>query len=322
MGVNLKGLIIFSSVSVSDLVGKRVAVDAFNAIYQFLSSIRQFDGSLLRNSRGEVSSHLSGLFYRSVNLLSQGVRLGFVFDGKPPSFKSGVVEERRLRRERAREEFERAVSRGDFVRAKSFAARSSVVTPVMVEQCVRLVRALGLPVIRAPSEAEAQVAFLVGEGLFDFASSQDYDCLLFGSPNLLRNLSVGRGKGLELALLRDNLSRLGLSREKLVWLALLVGTDFNRGVRGVGPKRALKLVRECDSLESVKRRVGWDEPVEEVVEFFLNPPVLKGVRVEWGEVDREAVLKLLVDEFDFSEERVVSALDKLSGCSQKFLFDF
>jgi len=317
MGVTL-GDVPKKAVALSDLSGKRFAVDAYNAIYQFLSSIRQPDGTPLMDSSGNVTAHLTGIFYRNARLLENGIRPIYVFDGKPPGFKSGVIAERAGRKAEAEAAWKNALEKGDMVSAKKYAQASSRLTPKMVEEGKVLLRAMGIPVVEAPSEGEAQAAQLVIEGVADAVASQDMDCLLFGAPLLLRNLSVGGRRKLpgrndyvevepEFIELESALETLGVSRQQLVWMGILIGTDFDEGVKGIGPKKALKIVRECKSLREAAEKAGAADELdlfEAVEHFFLSPPVEKGAKVQAEKMDKEAIARFLCAKHDFSEERV------------------
>ncbi|MFA6214435.1 MAG: flap endonuclease-1 [Candidatus Micrarchaeia archaeon] len=317
MGVDL-GDVPKRAVALADLSGKRFAVDAYNAIYQFLSSIRQPDGTPLRDFSGNVTAHLAGIFYRNARLLEGGIRPIYVFDGKPPGFKSDVISQRAGRKAEAEAAWRNALEKGDMASAKKYAQASSRLTPAMVEESKTLLRAMGIPVVEAPSEGEAQASQLVIEGEADAAASQDMDCLLFGAPLLLRNLSVGGRRKLpgrseyvdvepEFIELQGALGALGVDRRQLVWMGILVGTDFDEGVKGIGPKKALKIVKESKSLAEAAQKSGaGDElPLFEAVEdFFLNPPVEKGVKVRAEAMDMGRIVEFLCGKHDFSEERV------------------
>jgi len=320
MGVQLGPLLPRREVGLEELRGRRVAVDAMNFLYQFLSIIRQRDGEPLRDSRGRITSHLSGLFYRTANLLEAEIYPIYVFDGKPPELKRGTLEERRVVRERAAEEWERALREGRLEEARRYAAQAARVEEQVVEDAKRLLRLMGLPFVQAPSEGEAQAAHLVRRGDAWAVASQDFDSLLFGSPVLVRNLALtGRrklpGKDAyvevrpEVVELEGALSELGLTREQLVDVGILVGTDFNEGVKGIGPKRALELVRRYGSLEGIPDvRV---EGLGEIRRIFLEPEVTDDYRLEWGQPDVEGIKEFLCGEHDFSEDRVQSGIQKL-----------
>ena len=317
MGVDL-GDVPKKAVALSDLSGKRFAVDAYNAIYQFLSSIRQPDGTPLKDFNGNITAHLTGIFYRNARLLENGIRPIYVFDGKPPEFKSDVISERAGRKAEAEAAWKNALEKGDMIAAKKYAQASSRLTHAMVEESKTLLRAMGIPVVEAPSEGEAQASQLVIEGAADAAASQDMDCLLFGAPLLLRNLSVGGRRKLpgrndyvdiepEFIELQTALDTLGVSRQQLVWMGILIGTDFDEGVKGIGPKKALKIVRECKTLREAAEKAGAVDEMalfEAVEHFFLSPPVDKGVKVQAEKMDKEKIVKFLCGKHDFSEERV------------------
>ncbi|MEM2865988.1 MAG: flap endonuclease-1 [Candidatus Hadarchaeales archaeon] len=320
MGVQLGPLLPRTEVGFEELRGKKVAVDALNFLYQFLAIIRQRDGEPLRDSRGRITSHLSGLFYRTANLLEAEIYPIYVFDGKPPELKRRTLEERRVVREKAAEEWERALREGRLEEARRYAGQAARVEEQVVEDAKRLLRLMGLPFVQAPAEGEAQAAHLVRRGDAWAVASQDFDSLLFGSPVLVRNLAItGRrklpGKDAyvevrpEVVELGRALSELGITREQLVDVGILVGTDFNEGVKGIGPKRALELVRKHGSLEGME---GVEvEGFEEIRKIFLEPEVSDEYRIEWGQPDVEGIKEFLCGEHDFSEDRVQSGIQKL-----------
>ena len=318
MGVDL-GDIPKTHAQLSDLAGKKFAVDAYNAIYQFISSIRQPDGTPLQDSHGNTTGHLAGIFYRNARLLENGIRPIYVFDGKPPGFKGDELLARSERKKKAEAAWKAALEKGNLEEARKAAQATSRLTPQMAKESKELLELMGIPVVEAPSEGEAQASQLVIEGAADAVASQDMDCLLFGAPLLLRNLSVGGRRKVpgrneyievepEFIELSSALSSLGVSREQLVWMGILVGTDFDEGVKGIGPKKALKLVKECKSLGEACKKAGAEGQLEEyrVVEaFFLQPPVKHKVFVQFGKMEREGLVKFLCGMHDFSEERVV-----------------
>jgi flap endonuclease-1 len=304
------------------------AVDAHNALYQFLSIIRQPDGTPLMDSKGRVTSHLSGIFFRVLNFLEKRIQPVFVFDGEPPVFKQSTVEERREERRQAREKWQEALARGDTVEAYKQARSASRVDAFVIRSSRELLDRMGVPVVQAPSEGEAQAAFLAERGDARYAVSQDYDALLFGTPVLARNLTVSgkrkvRGRTVtinpEKIVLKEVLQGLGISREELIQIAILVGTDFNPGIHGIGPKTALKVVRKGEFESTLRvRDPDWD--YTPILEFFLSPPVTESYTLSWGRPDPEAIRTMLCDEYEFSMDRVNSGLEKLSeGSGQKTL---
>ncbi|WP_297487340.1 flap endonuclease-1 [Thermococcus sp.] len=322
MGVQIGELVPRKEIELENLYGKKIAVDAFNAMYQFLSTIRQRDGTPLMDSKGRITSHLSGFFYRTINLMEAGLKPAYVFDGKPPEFKEKELERRREVREEAEEKWYEALERGELEEAKKYAMRATRVNEQLINDAKTLLNLMGIPVVQAPSEGEAQAAYMAAKGSTYASASQDYDSLLFGAPRLVRNLTItGRrklpGKNVyvevrpELVVLKEVLERLGIDREKLIEMAILVGTDYNPGgIKGIGPKKALTIVkRSKDPL----KRYNEQSPVDlyAIKDFFLNPPVTDDYELRWREPDEEGILKFLCDEHDFSEERVKNGLERL-----------
>ena len=333
MGVNFKDLVTPVAAPLEMLKGRVIAIDGYNALYQFLAIIRQPDGTPLRDSQGRITSHLSGVFYRTVNFLEGGIKPAFVFDGKPPELKTEEIVRRVKVKEKAREDYKEAVERGDFVEARKFAQATSRLSIDMVQQAKDLLGAMGVPCIQAPSEGEAQAAFMTRKGDAWATVSQDYDALLFGSPRLVRNLTISGRRKLpnkrvyidiepEMLRLEDTLAELKLTRERLIDLGILLGTDFNPdGFKGIGPKKAFKIITEAGTLESAieKRMIEPDEKFDfkAIREIFLNPKTTNDYRLEWGSVDRVAVTRMLCEEFDFSPERIGGALDRIEKTSKE-----
>ncbi len=323
MGVDISDIIESREIELQDLKGKIIAIDAYNTLYQFLSIIRQPDGTPLIDRNGRITSHLSGLFYRNVNIMEIGIKPVYVFDGKPPELKGKTLLERIERRERAEKEWKEALEAGNIEEARVWSQQSSRLTPEMVEQSKRLLELMGIPWIQAPSEGEAQAAEMARSGKVFASASQDYDSLLFGTPRLVRNLTITGKRKLprknvykeikpEIIELDNVLKNLSITREQLIDIGILVGTDFNEGVRNVGPKKALKLIKTYGNIENIMKNTDIVvENYREIREIFLNPPVTRDYRFDWKEPDVEGIVKFMCDEHDFSRERVMGAIDKL-----------
>jgi flap endonuclease-1 len=324
VGVNISSLIEAKNLELSDLRGRSIAIDAHNVIYQFLSIIRQPDGTPLKDSQGRVTSHLSGLLNRSANLLENGISPSFVFDGKPPEMKTDTLEYRRERRIQALEDWKQARESGDLEKAFSKASQSSRLTNDILESSRLLLQGLGIPVVEAPGEGEAQAAYMCRQGDIYAAGSQDYDSLLFGAPRLVRNMAVtGRrkmpgAKGLyrtvnvEIIHLDQLLEDLQIDRLQLVDMCIMIGTDFHKGIAGVGPKRGLKLIREHGDLLGALQSIGMEiEDFQSIRDIFLHADHNPDYDLRLGAPDREAVKELLCETHDFSPARVDSVLDKI-----------
>src|SRR5659263_355345 len=319
MGVDLGDLFEKKEIGFPDLKGKIIAIDAFNTLYQFLSIIRQRDGTPLKDTHGEVTSHLSGFLYRTTNLIEAGIKPIYVFDGIPPGFKKNTIDERKKIRIVAQEKYEEAKAKGDDETAFKHAQASSRLKGTMVEDAKLLLGFMGIPVVQAPSEGEAQAAFMAQNKSAYAAGSQDYDALLFGAPIVVRNLAVtGKrkraGKSVfvevkpELIELEKGLELLGISREQLVDIALLVGTDYNDGIKGIGPKKALKLIKKHTGIEEALGELNSRiENLQEIKDLFLHPGVTPDYEVKWKKADGKAITKFLCAGHDFSEARVSKA---------------
>ncbi len=322
MGVNLSGLIEPKTIELSDLRGKNIAIDAYNMIYQFLSIIRQPDGKPLCDREGRVTSHLSGVLYRTSNLIIQGIEPVFVFDGKPHPLKMATLDMRKKRRNKAVLEWEEAMEAGDIEKAFSKAQQTSRMTQDIRESSKALIKALGMPIVDAPSDGEAQAAYMCSRGSVYAAASQDYDSLLFGTPTLVRNMTItGRrkipGKNIyrdvrtEIISSSEFLNSLNITREQLVDMCILMGTDFNEGVSGIGPKKGLKLIRELGDLEHVLSHIDKDIPDYDTVRsIFLDKKYSDEYAVKPLRIDRESVVGMLT-EYDFSEDRINGTLDRI-----------
>jgi len=281
MGADIGDLLEREEVELEYFSGRKIAIDAFNTLYQFISIIRQPDGTPLKDSQGRITSHLSGILYRMSNMVEIGIRPVFVYDGEPPVFKKAEIEERKKRRVEAEEKWIAALQAGERD-AKKYAQAAGRVDDYIVESSKRLLDYMGIPFVDAPSEGEAQAAYMAAKGDVDFTGSQDYDSLLFGSPRLARNLAVtGKrklpGKNVyvdvkpEIVSLADNLKKLGLTREQLIDIAILVGTDYNEGIKGVGVKKALNYIKTYgDIFKALKAIKASIENVEEIREFYLQ----------------------------------------------------
>ncbi|HUQ87406.1 MAG TPA: flap endonuclease-1, partial [Vicinamibacterales bacterium] len=323
MGVVLTPIVRPQPIALAELRDRTLAVDGHGELYQFLALIRLRDGTPLMDAKGRVTSHLSGLFFRTTKLLADySPKLAFVFDGKPPVLKAAELSRRRevkAKFERARSD---AIAVGDLATAYAKATMTSRLTRDMVDEARELLRLLGLPTIQAPAEGEAQAAHMARSGRVWTAVSKDYDTLLFGTPRLLRFLTIGGREFLpskgtfrplepEMLDLDAQLAQWNISRESLIDLALLVGTDFNSGVHGIGPKKALLLVQRHGRIEDMPpeiRDAAGD--VDAIRELYLRPDVTDDYELNFNQPDQDGVIKFLCEERIFSRERVAAALER------------
>ena len=329
MGLNIREIIPSKEIEIESLKGKLICVDAFNTLYQFLSSVRQMDGTPLMDEQKRITSHLSGIFYRNISLLEEGMKLVYVFDGDAPDLKAKTFKKRQSGRDLARERYEEAKQEEDFARMKRYGSQLIRLNDEMISESKELLEAMGIGVVQAPSEGEAEAAYLARVKKEVYASaSQDFDSLLFGAPKLIRNLTLARRRKTisgfvevrpELIELEKVLNFLEINLDQLICLGILVGTDYNpKGIPGIGQKKALQIVKKFQqpvlifkSLEkqlselSEENKFDW----KEIFELFHKPNVKK-FDFNFKKVSEEKIREILVGRHEFSLERV----EKQLGC--------
>ncbi|MEK6872927.1 MAG: flap endonuclease-1 [Nanoarchaeota archaeon] len=344
MGLQIGEIIPKKQISFSDLKGKTIAVDAFNAIYQFLTTIRQPDGTPLKDSKGNITSHLSGLFYRNMNLIIEGIKLIYVFDGLPPELKEETIESRKETKLNALEKYKEALKEKDIELMGRYARADTFLDKQKIKESKILLEAMGIAVVQAPGEGEAQASFIAQKKEVYAVASQDYDCLIFKAPKLIQNLSLARKRKTvtwyvevspQLIEISEVLKQLDINQEQLICLGILCGTDYNPGgVRGIGPKKSLKIIKEFKTKEKIfqvlenkekpefsKYEVNFDW--KEVYKEIENPIIDKNVKIYFPKIDPKKIKKILL-KYEFSEERIDSQLEKLNDvkkqAAQKTLF--
>jgi flap endonuclease-1 len=331
VGLDLKSLVVREKTNLESFASKVIAIDAYNAIYQFLAIIRGPEGLPLTDSKGKVTSHISGLFYRNINFLSLGIKPVYVFDGKPPSLKSAEIERRKQIKKDATIKFEKALSEGKYEEAKKFAQQTSSMRDEMVEDSKHLLALFGIPFIQAPSEGEATAAHLTITGQAYASASQDFDSLLFGAKKLVRNFTNSGKRKLpnrnttieiepEIIDLQKNLNELGITREQLVDVGILIGTDFNpNGFERIGPKTALKAIKEYQRLENIPQIQDKLEEIDykQIRQIFLQPKVANVSKIAFGEINFQAVSNYLTSERNFSLDRVEASLNRLKKAKER-----
>ena len=336
MGLNISEIIPRKEINISELNGKMVCVDAFNTLYQFLSTIRQPDGTPLMDDKRRITSHLSGIFYRNINLLNEGLKIVYVFDGGAPELKVKTHKRRKEVRDLAGERYKSAKEKEDVELMRRYSSQLLRLDEEMIEESKELLEAMGIPVVQAPLEGEAEAAYLCKIKREVYASvSQDYDSLLFGAPRLIRNLTMSRRRKTfsgfveinpELIEIEKVLNLLEINLDQLICLGILIGTDYNpKGVPGIGQKRALEIVRKYKQpvfiFKSVEEQImglpdedrfDW----KEIFELFHKPAVVEA-DFKFTDIDEKRIKEILIDRHNFSEERVEKQLDKLRKIKEK-----
>jgi flap endonuclease-1 len=336
MGLNIRDIIPRKEIEISDLKGKTVCVDAFNILYQFLSTIRQVDGTPLMDDQKRITSHLSGIFYRNISLLSEGMKLVYVFDGKPPALKEKTHKKRTASRDIARGRYEEAKQNEDLVAMNRYGSQLIRLNDEMIEESKELLEAMGIAVVQAPGEGEAEAAYLCRTKENVYASvSQDYDSILFGVTRLVRNLTLARRRKTysgwievkpEIIELDKVLNSMEINLDQLICLGILVGTDYNpKGVPGIGQKRALQIVQKHKQpvmiFKSVQEQIvnlsdedkfDW----QEIFKLFHKPDVTNE-DFKFSKVNEEKIKEILVERHNFSSERIERQLERLRDIAEK-----
>ena len=328
MGVNLGEVIPKKEIKIESLKGKKIAIDASQTLYQFLSSIRQPDGTPLKDSNDNITSHLMGISTRLPNLIEKGLKVCFVFDGKPPALKIYESEQRESRKKLAEKRLKKAKKAKDEGLMLRYSKQTSRLTREMSNEAKELIGAYGIPVIQAPSEAEAQCSFMCEKGDVDYVGSSDYDSFIYNAPRIVRNLTLSSRRRLpsgiyisvhpEVIELKDVLKSLEISQDQFIALSILVGTDYNPGgVKGIGPKTALKLVKQYKSFEDLFKEVKAEFDWKKIYAVFKSMPIMKNYQLNWTKLNQEKILKILADKHEFNQERVEKGISRLLNNNNK-----
>ena len=317
MGAKFRDITNPEHIEIRDLKGKILTVDASNVIYKFLSSMRQYDGTLLRDLNGNITSHLNGIMFQTATLIEQEIKPVYVFDGKASDLKKKTQQERINIKKESEQKYLEAKESGDVETARKYASRTSHLNKEIIDSSKKLLDLMGIPYVQSKTEGEAQASYMVSQNDAWAVVSQDYDCLQFGATRMVRNfkLSKSRSNNLELILLEKTLSELNLTREQLVDVAMLVGTDFNEGVYGIGAKKGIKLIHKYRTLEKALELLDKTIEVDpEIIrEIFLNPNVVRNYDLTFNCPKKNKLLDFLCGEHDFDEKRTTSAIKKLQS---------
>ncbi|KAI4301640.1 hypothetical protein L6164_034899 [Bauhinia variegata] len=309
--------------------GRKIAIDASMSIYQFLIVVGRSGTDMLKNEAGEVTSHLQGMFTRTIRLLEAGMKPVYVFDGKPPDLKKQELGKRNSKRADASAYLTEAMEAGNKEDIEKFSKRTVKVTKQHNEDCKRLLRLMGVPVVEAPSEAEAQCAALCKSGKVYAVASEDMDSLTFGVPRFLRHLMDPSSKKIPVMEFEVEkiLEELNLTMDQFIDLCILAGCDYCDSIRGIGGQTALKLIRQHGSIENVleninkdRYRIPDDWPYQQARQLFKEPFVIteeKQLDLKWTAPDEEGLLTFLVNENGFNSDRVTKAIEKIKAAKNK-----
>ncbi|MDR9429086.1 MAG: flap endonuclease-1 [Natronomonas sp.] len=271
---DLRQLAVIEPKPFAELTGSVVAIDAHNWLYRYLTTTVRFtSSSIYTTHQGVEVANLIGVVQGLPKFLEADMTPIFVFDGGVTELKTDEVESRRNQRERYESELEAArAGEADAAEISTLESRTQRLTDTIQDTTRELLKLLDVPIVEAPAEGEAQAAHMARYGDVDYAGSEDYDTLLLGAPYTLRGLtSSGDPECMDF---ERTLESLELTWEGLVDAAILMGTDFNEGIAGVGPKTAVKLVREHGDLYGALDARGESIPhADRIRAMFLDPAV-------------------------------------------------
>ncbi|KAK4750916.1 hypothetical protein SAY87_004398 [Trapa incisa] len=309
--------------------GRKIAIDASMSIYQFLIVVGRSGTEMLTNEAGEVTSHLQGMLSRTTRLLEAGIKPVYVFDGKPPEMKKQELAKRFSKREDATEGLATAIETGNQEDIEKFSKRTVKVTKQHNEDCKKLLKLMGIPVVEAPSEAEAQCAALCKAGKVYAVASEDMDSLTFGAPRFLRHLMDPSSKKIPVMEFEVSkiLEELNLDMDQFIDLCILSGCDYCDSIRGIGGLTALKLIRQHGSIENILENINReryqipdDWPYSEARQLFKEPCVYTEAdepEIKWTAPDEEGLINFLVTENGFNSDRVTKAIEKIKAAKNK-----
>ncbi len=327
MGLNIRDIIPRREIEPEELKGKVIAVDAFNALYQFLSSIRQYDGTPLQDSKGRVTSHLSGIFYRNFSLLNEGIKLVYVFDGISPELKYETNNKRTEVKTKAAELYKEAKEKSDIGAMRKYSQQTIKLSPEIIQESKELLEAMGISVIQAPSEGEAQASYMARNNQVYAVASQDYDCLLFGSPRIIQNLTLAKKRKTvsgyieikpEMIELDRVLNHLQIDHDQMICLGIITGTDYNPGgIFKMGQKKALQAVQKFKQPAIIFKQfpeINFDW--KKIFEMFKKPEVNKINEIKFPKFNPEKIKEILLDR-EFSEDRIDNQIKKYFELKEK-----
>lgn len=307
---------------IKNFFGRKVAIDASMCIYQFLIAVRQEDGGNLTNENGETTSHLMGTFYRTIRLLENGIKPVYVFDGKPPELKGHELLKRQERRADAQAGLDKATDAGDTENVEKFTRRLVKVTKEHSLECQKLLELMGVPCVVAPCEAEAQCAALVKSGKIYAVGTEDMDALTFGSDVLLRHLTFSEARKMPIKEFHYQkiLDGMEMTSEQFIDLCILLGCDYCDTIKGIGPKRAIDLIKEYKSIEKIIQNIDTKKYTipdnwlyKEARELFISPEITdpENVDLQWKEPDEEGIIQYMCNEKGFAEDRMRNGVKKI-----------
>ncbi|MFX0073588.1 MAG: hypothetical protein ACFFAO_21125 [Candidatus Hermodarchaeota archaeon] len=335
MGVKLGELIVRRKINYSQLNGKIIAIDAPNIIFGFFNySLKPKNSStskFLMDRTQRVISHLYGMLYRINFLYSLNLFPIFCFDGREPELKRKITKNYLNDFNFAKKMYRKAIREGNLQSARNISLSKEFLWSNMISESKLLLNALGIPFLESPASSEAQCAYLVKKKIANFANSQDFDILLHGCPHILQNLKKSlrkkvKGKWIYKRIepyyisLEENLKILRLDQFQLIDLAILIGTDYNKGIHGIGALTALELIKKYRNIEGIiynkKDQYDFNQLTPEVItkirKIFLIPEVIENIDdLTWNLPNKTELMRLLCEDHYLNKERVERILEKI-----------
>jgi len=309
---DIRSLAAIEDVAFDELGGSVVAVDAHNWLYRYLTTTVKFtaDGKYT-TSDGEEVANLIGVVQGLPKFFEHDLTPVFVFDGAVTDLKDDEVEKRREQRERYEDELETAREAGDTTRIAKLDSRTQRLTETIVQTTRELLELLDVPVVDAPAEGEGQASYMARQGDVDYVGTEDYDALLFGAPFTLRQLTSSGDP--ELMAFEETLERHDITWEQLVDAAILMGTDFNEGISGIGPKTAIKAISVHGDLYAVlEARGDHIDHADRIRDLFLDPAVSDDYEIP-AEVnpDLDAAKRYVTEQWEVDAEEVARGFERI-----------
>jgi flap endonuclease-1 len=298
-----------------DFCHKKIAIDISIIIYQSVIAIRN-SGSDLTNDKGEITSHILGLFNRTLSFLDKGIIPVYVFDGKPPKLKQKILDARKVVKQKALEKLSETTNEADKIK---YLKRSVNITKEQMEQCRELLDFMGIPYIDAPEEADSQLSYLCKSSMVYAVLTEDMDILTFGSPKIIRNLTSHKKSVIEISL--DNiLEKLKLTNDEFIELCILFGCDYCPHLSDIKPEILYKTFIKNKNLDKTLlelKNMGHNVPdifnYQDAKDYFkeaIHTPIEPNI-LKLKDVNDDKLVSLLVDKYGLIKYKVLNKLKRL-----------
>jgi flap endonuclease-1 len=302
---------VIKKINDENLGGQMIAIDISILLYQVVIAIRNSGADMFTN-QGEISSHILGLFNKTINLLKMNIIPIYVFDGKPPSFKWQTINNRKDAKKQASEKLnDEEMTEEDKIK---YFKRTVHINKYQIQECIELLEIMGIPYVIAPEEADSQCAELVKCGLADGVLTEDMDIMTFGANKIYRNLTSYKKDSLEISM-DDVLNTLNLNYDQFVELCLLFGCDYCDKLNDMKPEliyqyysKNKNLIATINNIKNDGYKVDDFNDYNIYKEYFMNPPVKKINEIEVKRCDVEKLEKLLVGKYGLVKMRIINKL--------------